>query len=95
MYDRALVDVGQRRWALIKDFATSYETMTDDVAEVLLKSSFDIRAERFALQQEFVKKLVDTMGARIAGRFVQVDNQLTNLVDLQIAQQLPLVQKPE
>jgi len=35
------------------------------------------------------------MGARIAGRFVQVDNQLTNLVDLQIAQQLPLVQKPE
>ncbi|NKB90362.1 MAG: hypothetical protein GKS06_19315 [Acidobacteria bacterium] len=94
-YDRAMTALGQRRWELIKDFAASYETMDDATAAALLQTSFEIRSERMQQQFAFVERLAATMGAKIAARFTQVDNQLTSLLDLQIAQQLPLVQKPQ
>ena len=94
-YERGLKEFGQLRWQLIKDFAESYQDMSDDVAAELIKRSFEGREQRFKMQAEFVTKLTAAMGPKIAARFVQVDNQLTNLLDLQVAQMLPLVQKPQ
>lgn len=94
-YDRAMKEFGERRWQLIKNYAMAYEAMDDATAEALLEQAMEMRMERTRHQVEFVGKLTETMGARIAARFYQVDNQLTNLLDLQIAQELPLVQKPE
>ena len=94
-YDRDVQEIGQQRWALIKDFAESYEMMTDDAAGNLIERSFEIRKKRMEIQQEFAHKVAMTMGPRIAARFIQVDNQIKNLLDLQIAMELPLIQKPE
>ena len=35
------------------------------------------------------------MGPQIAARSIQVDNEIKNLLDVQIAVQLPLIQKPQ
>ena len=94
-YDNAVQKIGQQRWELIKDFAANYEGMSDDVATRLIEQSFSIRAERMEVQREFAMKVAGAMGPRIAARFVQVDNQIKNLLDIQIAMQLPLIQKPE
>lgn len=94
-YDRAMKDFGARRWELIKDYAAAYQAMDDATAEALLESAMSLRAERTEHQTAFIERLTETMGARIAARFYQVDNQLMNLLDLQIAQELPLVQKPQ
>jgi hypothetical protein len=94
-YDRAVQEIGQQRWALIKDFAESYEMMTDDAAGNLIERSFEIRQKRMEMQREFAHKVATEMGPQIAARFVQVDNQIKNLLDLQIAMQLPLIQKPQ
>jgi len=94
-YDRAVQEIGQQRWALIKDFAESYEMMTDDAAADLIERSFAIRQQRMDVQREFAKKVTEAMGPQIAARFIQVDNQIKNLLDLQIAMQLPLIQKPQ
>ena len=93
-YDRAVQDIGQQRWALIKDFAESYEMMTDDAAGNLIERSFTIRQQRMDMQREFAHKVAAALGPQIAARFVQVDNQIKNLLDLPIAMQLPLIQKP-
>ncbi len=94
-YERGLKEFGQMRWQLIKDFAESYQDMSDDVAAELIQRSFAGREQRFKMQADFVAKLASEMGPKIAARFVQVDNQLTNLLDLQVAQMLPLVKKPQ
>ena len=94
-YDRAMTEFGERRWQLIKNYAMAYESMDDATAEALLQQAMEMRAQRTQHQAEFIASLTETMGARIAARFYQVDNQLTNLLDLQIAQELPLVQKPQ
>ena len=94
-YDRAVQEIGQKRWALIKDFAASYEMMTDEAAEHLIEQSFAIRTQRMDVQRDFAKKVAGAMGPQIAARFIQVDNQIKNILDLQIAMQLPLIQKPQ
>lgn len=94
-YDKAVQEIGQQRWALIKDFAESYEMMTDEVAGQLIEQSFAIRAERMNVQRDFAHKVATAMGPQIAARFIQVDNQIKNLLDLQIAMQLPLIKKPQ
>lgn len=94
-YDKAVQAIGQKRWALIKDFAANYEMMTDEAAGRLIEQSFAIRQERMDIQREFAKTVTEALGPQIAARFIQVDNQIKNLLDLQIAMQLPLIQKPE
>lgn len=94
-YDKAVQVIGQKRWALIKDFAANYEMMTDEAAGHLIEQSFAIRQERMDVQREFAKTVTEAMGPQIAARFIQVDNQIKNLLDLQIAMQLPLIQKPQ
>jgi len=94
-YDKAVQEIGQQRWALIKDFAASYEMMTDEAAEDLIERAFAIRQERMDVQREFARTVAGALGPQIAARFIQVDNQIKNLLDLQIAMQLPLIQKPQ
>lgn len=94
-YEKQLDEIGQLRWQLIKDYAASYDTMDDETAAALLERAFAVRDARTNYQREFVDRLMQAMGPKVAGRFMQVDNQIMNLLDLQIAQQLPLVKKPE
>ena len=78
-----------------KDFAASYEMMTDEAAEDIIERAFAIRQERMDVQREFARTVAGALGPQIAARFIQVDNQIKNLLDLQIAMQLPLIQKPQ
>lgn len=66
--------------------------MMTDEAEHLIEQSFAIRKERMDVQRDFAKTVAEAQGPQIAARFIQVDNQIKKLLDLQIAMQLPLIQ---
>jgi hypothetical protein len=85
--------IGDQRLALIKDYAAAYETMTDDKATELMTRSFDIDQQRMALRKEYYQKFEEAVGPITAAKFMQVDNQLNLLIDLQISQSLPLVRE--
>ena len=85
--------IGDQRVALIKDYAAAYETMTDEKAEELMGRAFDIDQQRLALSKKYYKQFEKAVGPITAAKFMQVDNQLNLLVDLQISQALPLVQE--
>lgn len=92
-YEYAGSKIGDQRVALIKDYAAAYETMTDEKAGELMGRAFEIDQQRLALEQEYYKKFEEAVGPITAAKFMQVDNQLGLLIDLQISQSLPLVQK--
>ncbi len=85
--------IGDQRVALIKDYAAAYETMTDEKAEELMTRAFDIDQQRLSLEKKYHKEFEKAVGPITAAKFMQVDNQLNLLIDLQISQSLPLVQK--
>jgi hypothetical protein len=82
---------GDLRIALIRRFAEQYETMTDEVAEDLAEEMFDLLDDRIDLYKSFFGKFSDAVSPTVGARFVQVERQLNMIMDLQIAQNMPLI----
>jgi hypothetical protein len=89
-YDAALNKLNDQRVANIKDYALSYDQMTDEKADQLIKNAMAYRNQRSALLDKTYERVKQSLGAITAARFVQVENQLLEIIDLQIASQLPI-----
>ncbi len=92
-YELELGKLGDLRIALIKDYAMHYDGMTDEVATELVQRSFKIQEDRIKLQKKYYKKFEKALSSIDAARLMQVERQLNLLVDLQIASELPLVDR--
>ncbi len=84
---------GDQRIALIKSYAEQYEAMSDDAAKKLADEWFKLRESRLKLWKDYYKEFETEVSASVAARFVQVENQINMLLDIQIAQEIPLVFK--
>ncbi|UCC83206.1 MAG: hypothetical protein JSW46_20015 [Gemmatimonadota bacterium] len=93
-YQYELDKIGDERIALIKDYAEHFEMMTDEKAGELAGWSFRLQEQRLQLRKRFHAQFEQAVGAIAAAKFMQVDNALTMLLDLQIASSLPLVEAP-
>jgi hypothetical protein len=91
-YDAELATIGDRRVALIKKFAATYGTTTEEAASTFAKEWFGIQDDRMALRKKYFGKVAKATSSIIAARFIQVENLVGMLIDIQIAAELPLVQ---
>jgi hypothetical protein len=91
-YDAALTRLNQQRVANIREYARSYGQMTDARADELIRNGMGYRRQRAELLAGCYEQVKAALGATQAARFVQVEDQLLMLIDLQIAAQLPLAQ---
>jgi hypothetical protein len=92
-YEAELAKVNDDRMALIKDYANNYDTLTDQVADRLAHGALDLEARRTALKTKYYDRLKTVISPKTAARFLQVENQLLLLLDLQIASSLPIASK--
>jgi hypothetical protein len=86
---KALVD---ERLAIIKDYAANYTTMTDATAADLMKRGLGLEDKMAAAKRTFLAELQKAFPARTVARFYQVHNRIDMLVELMLAQEIPLVQ---
>jgi hypothetical protein len=90
-YDVELQQLNDEKLAGIKDFAKNYDSMTDEKADGLAKLALKLDSQRNDLKSAYYEKVREKLGGVIAARFLQVENQLLMVVDLQIASSLPIV----
>ncbi len=90
-YQLELSKLGDRRIKLIKDYAANYDAMTEEKAKELSKISFDLQDKQLSLLKKTHKNASKAVGPLMATRFVQVENQLLLLINLQIASEMPLI----
>ena len=93
-YTAELVTIHNDKYQLIKEYAQSYDTMTDAKANQLATLVFDLENQRDALKKSYYEQFRTALGGIIAARWLQVENQLLMVVDLQIASSLPIVSSP-
>jgi hypothetical protein len=91
-YETELEALGDRRVALVKNFAAKFGTMTDTDAATIAKDWFSIQKERTKLREKYHEKVAKATSELIAARFIQVENTIGMLIDLQIAAELPLME---
>jgi len=83
--------LGDKVVAVVKNYAENYLKMTDTVADGIANQVFAIEQQRNKLKKKYYGRFKSALGAIVATRFLQVENQLERLVDLQIAAELPVV----
>jgi flagellar biosynthesis chaperone FliJ len=90
-YDTELAKVNDLRVANIKEYAQNYTQMNDDKADELIQNAMNYRKQRAELLAKYYGHVKQALGAVTAARFVQVEDQLLLIIDLQIASSLPIV----
>ena len=90
-YDAELAALGDRRVALVKKFAATYGSTTEEQAAAFAKEWFAIQDDRNALRRKYFGKVAKATSSLTAARFTQVEHLVGMLIDLQIAAELPLV----
>ncbi len=89
-YDVALDKLNDQRIENIKQYAHSYNDLTDEEADRLIQKSVAFQKERAELLAGTYEKVKQALGGVTAARFVQIEHQLLLIIDLQIDSSLPI-----
>lgn len=92
-YDYELSDIVDQRIANIKNYASNFSSMTDEIAAELAKTSFKIEGDRAKLRQKYYKKFENELSPLVGARWLMIERTINNLMDLQIQAEMPLIQK--
>jgi hypothetical protein len=88
-YDAERAKLDSAEAALIQEYASAYQTISNDKAEELLTKSFKIDAQRVELKKKYFNKVKSATSAATAAKFIEVENQLEDVAGLQAASVLP------
>ena len=91
-YDAELNTINDERVRLIADYANNFEALTDAVADRIAKGALELEGKRQDLKMKYYDRVKGATSAKTAARFLQVENQMLMIIDLQIAASLPIVQ---
>ena len=92
-YDYELSAIIDQRIVLIKDYAASFSAMNDEKASELAKTSFELESDRSKLRQKYYKKFAKEVSPLVGARWLMVERTINNLMDLQLAAEMPLIQE--
>jgi hypothetical protein len=81
-----------KRIALLQEFAGSWDSLTDEQAVSLARQSFSIQRERIERRERYFRRFSEALGPALAARFIQVDSQVSTLLDFEMARNTPLLQ---
>jgi len=91
-YTAELVKINDQKYAVLKEFAQNYNTLTDDQAENLSRQALEVDASVAQLRLKYIPIFRKVVSGKKTALFLQLDRRLVMLIDLQLSSQIPLVQ---
>ena len=83
-----------QRIAMLQEFASSYESMTDERARSIAEQSFAIQRARIHRRETYFHKFAGVLDPILAARFIQVDSQISTLMEFELMKSTPLIAPP-
>ncbi len=90
-YRKDAAALNDQRWAVIKDYAAQYETMTDAQAQTLMKRENGVDQQLLALRMKYVPTFEKVISAKKTALFYQIDRRVDLLINLQLSSMIPMV----
>ena len=93
IYDKYQADMKkqfERAVEMLNKFAANYGSMTDDAAKDIMKDWFELRDERNAVMKKYAKQMGRALPPTKVLQWVQVENKLNALLDVQAASVIPV-----
>jgi Spy/CpxP family protein refolding chaperone len=90
-YRKEAIKPNDERWAVIKDYAANYNTMTDAQAQDYIKRSTAVDQELLALRMRYVAVFEKAISPKKTALWYQIDRRIDLLINLQLSTQIPMV----
>ena len=91
-YTQETIKVNDQRYALVKEYAANYNTMTDSVAASYIRRWIQVDEAGSKLRLEWIPRFEQTLGEKKTAIFFQIDRRIGLMMELQLSTQLPLIQ---
>ena len=92
-YTAELVQINNQKYAAIKQYAQSYDTLTDNLALDLTTQVLGVDQSVAQLRQKYMPIFGKVISGKKTALFFQLDRRLVMLIDLQLAGAIPLVEQ--
>jgi 1-aminocyclopropane-1-carboxylate deaminase/D-cysteine desulfhydrase-like pyridoxal-dependent ACC family enzyme len=83
--------LNDRTAKVIQDFAASYQSMTDPVADRLLTDMLKIERDRVELQDKYRPKFAAAVPATKVARYYQIERKVQSIINYELADKIPLI----
>jgi Spy/CpxP family protein refolding chaperone len=77
--------------AAIKSYADQYKELSDADALAYVKATLDRDQKMLNLRMKWLEKFQKSVPTKVAARAIQLDRRLSNVAQIQLSQQIPLV----
>jgi hypothetical protein len=91
-YTADLVKINNEKYALIKEYADSWGTISNEQALDLIKRALAVDEQVAQLRTRYVPIFLGVLTGQKTATFFQLDRRIQGMIDLQLMSQLPLVQ---
>ena len=89
-YRAEMEKVNDRKVTLISDFAQNFGKLSDEKSNALLKESFAIQEAAIKVKEKYIKRFDKVLPPRMVTRFYQIDNKFDAVVNVRLAENIPL-----
>lgn len=90
-YESKRMNLGKTRLALINDYSDSYDNLTDDKIDQLLKDMQNQSKNLEKLINQYTQKIKKVSGSKVAAQFYQLETYLLAAVRVKIMESIPLI----
>ena len=90
-YRQEAIKFNDERWAVIKDYAANYNTMTDAQAQDYIQRANTVDQQLLALRMKYVPVFEKVISAKKTALWYQIDRRIDLLINLQLSAVIPMV----
>ncbi len=90
-YRQEAIKPNDERWAVIKEYAANYNTMTDAQAQDYMKRSTAVDQQLQELRTKYVPIFETVISAKKTALWYQIDRRVDLLINLQLSSVIPMV----
>jgi hypothetical protein len=94
VYDRYIgetIKVNDVRYAIIKEYAQNYQSMTDAQANSFVKRWVALDKDNTELRLRYIPEFEKVISPKKTALFFQLDRRIALMIELQLASQIPVV----
>lgn len=92
-YTDELMAINNKKYAALKEYAQSYDSLTDQQAEKLTRDALQVDQFVAQLRERYIPIFEKVISPKKTAAFIQIDRRLVLLIDIQLSSSIPLVQQ--
>jgi hypothetical protein len=90
-YDRRRTKLIDQTVDLLSDYATNFDTLTNEQATKMTHEAAKILEKQVELRRKYADEISQKLGGRVGARFFQIDDYLSTGVRLAVLSRIPFV----